>query len=421
MIFVVLFTVPVIASTSSEETAQWPSLRGPNDNGLVLEGNPPVEWSEQKNIRWKTAIPGAGHATPILWGDFLYVQSAVEIAAEGVPPSTKHQYKLFAVNRNSGKVAWEKTVREGPPAESRHHQTSTFASNSGITDGEHLYAYFGSQGLYCFDFKGNLKWQKDFGDMRTRNSFGEGSSPAIEGDLIVVNWDHEDDSFIVALNKRTGKELWRTERSEVSSWATPLIVEHAERHQVIVPASGKSRSYDLKTGKSIWECAGLGSNVIPMALHQDGVVYVTSGHRSPAMQAILLDEAKGDITGTDAVLWSIDQNTPYVSSPVLYGDRLFMTKNRNAILSSYNSKSGEMIFGPERLVGMGHVYASLVGVKDRFYISDLDGTTLVVKNATEFGVLARNVLDEGAAASPIIAGDVLYLRGYNHIYCIGEN
>ena len=139
------------------------------------------------------------------------------------------------------------------------------------------------------------------------------------------------------------------------------------------------------------------------------------------MQAILLDKAKGDIAGTDAVLWSIDQNTPYVSSPVLYGDRLFMTKNRNAILSSYNAKSGELIFGPERLEGMGHVYASLVGVKDRFYISDLDGTTLVVKNATEFGVLATNVLDEGTAASPIIAGDVLYLRGHQHLYCIGAN
>lgn len=414
-------SIVVFASSVYSEQAQWPALRGPNYNGLIDQGNPPVEWSEKKNIRWKTAIPGAGHASPVLWGDYLYVQTAVEVPSDGFFGDPKYQYKLLAVHRNSGEIAWEKTVRETLPAEDSHHQTATFASNTGITDGEYLYAFFGSQGLYCFDFEGNLKWEKDFGDMTTRNSFGEGSSPAIQGTTLVINWDHEGDSFIIALDKRSGEVLWRKERNEPTSWSTPLIVEFAGKHQVIVSASRKTRSYDLKTGEVIWECSGLGTNVIPTPLYRDGVVYVTSGHRSPAMQAIQLDKAKGDISGADAVLWSIDQNTPYVSSPLLYGDRLFLTKNRNAILSCYDPSTGEIVYGPERLVGMGSVYSSLVGVDDRIYISDLDGSTLVIKNSSKFEALATNVLDEGTAASLIVAGDVIYLRGYQHLYCIAAN
>ena len=414
-------SVILISASAYAEQAQWPALRGPNYNGLVRQGNPPFEWSETKNIRWKTAIPGAGHASPVLWGDYLYVQTAVEVPVEGLFSDPKYHYKLLAVHRDSGKIAWEKTAREAHPVEESHHRTASFASNTGVTDGEHLYAFFGSQGLYCFDFDGNLKWEKDLGDMTTRNSFGEGSSPAIQGNTLMINWDHEGDSFIVALDKRSGKELWRRERDEPTSWSTPLIVEFEGKHQVIVSASLKTRSYDLKTGAVIWECSGLGTNVIPTPLYRDGVVYVASGHRSPAMQAIQLHKAKGDVAGSDAVLWSIDQNTPYVASPLLYGDHLFLTKNRNAILSCYNPLTGEIVYGPERLGEMGSIFSPLVGVENRIYISDLDGSTLVVKNSPKFETLATNVLDEGTAASLIVAGDVIYLRGSQHLYCIATN
>ncbi len=413
-----ILSIAVLLTPVYSEQAQWPTLRGPNLNGLVDKGNPPVEWSEDKNIRWKTAIPGTGHASPILWGDYLYVQTAVAGETDSDP---EYQYKLLAIHRNTGKVAWEKILREAPPVEETHHRTASFASNSGITDGEHLYAYFGSQGLYCLDFEGNVKWEKDLGDMTTRNSFGEGSSPAIQGNTLVVNWDHEKDSFIVALDKHSGKELWRQSRNEPSSWSTPLIVEFASKHQVIVSASNKTRSYDLTTGAVIWECAGLGTNVIPTPLYRDGVVYVASGHRSPAMQAVRLDKATGDITGSEAIVWSTDKNTPYVASPVLYSDRLYMTKGRDAILSCFAPATGEAIYGPQRLEDMGMVYASLVGNKDRIYISDLDGSTLVVKNSARFEPLATNVLDEGTAASLIVAGDVIYLRGHQHLYCIAAN
>ena len=414
----IILSIAVFLTPVYSEQAQWPTLRGPNLNGLVNKGNPPVEWSEDKNIRWKTAIPGAGHASPILWGDYLYVQTAVAGETDRDP---EYQYKLLAIHRDTGKIVWQKILREALPVEETHHRTASFASNTGITDGEHLYAYFGSQGLYCLDFEGNLKWEKDLGDMTTRNSFGEGSSPAIHGDIMVVNWDHERDSFIVALDKRSGKELWRQERNEPSSWSTPLIIEIAGQHQVIVSASNKTRSYDLKTGEIVWQCAGLGTNVIPTPLYQDGIVYVASGHRSPAMQAIRLDKAKDDITGTDAVVWSTEKNTPYVASPLLYDDRLFMTKGRDAILSCYVPSTGEVIYGPQRLEDMGMIYASLVGNKDRIYISDLDGSTLVVNNSASFEPLATNVLDEGTAASLVVAGDVIYLRGHQHLYCIAAN
>ncbi|MCZ6635710.1 MAG: PQQ-binding-like beta-propeller repeat protein [bacterium] len=429
LILMGLCLLPGLVRADTNGSAYWPHWRGPNENGLVSQGNPPVVWSENENIRWKVAIPGLGHATPIVWGDRIYVQTAVQTeqaaaeASEGkreAPPYI-FQFKVLALDRKSGKTVWEKTVREVHPHQGLH-QTSSFASTSGITDGKHLYAFFGSQGLYCFDLDGNLKWEKDLGDLEIKSSWGEGSSPTIYGNTMVINWDHQGDSFIVALDKRSGKEIWRKPRREGTSWSTPLVVEHKGKRQVIVSASRRTRSYDLSTGELIWECGGLGSNVIPMPVHANGIVYVTSGHRNPAIQAISLDKAKGDITDSDAVLWSIyDSDTPYVSSPLLYGDRLYFLKNRNGILSCYNAKTGEALFGPQRLKGIRRVYASLVGVNDRVYISGLGGGTMVIKNGPKFEVLATNTIDEGIAASPVVVGDAIYLRGDRHLYCIAED
>lgn len=413
------------------EAHNWPHWRGPNANGLVEGSNPPLEWSESENIRWKVKLPGLlGHATPIVWGDKIFVQTAVKTdkTVDDAPQTGNRrppmpnvlQFKVLALNRKTGNTVWEKTVQEAAPHEGIH-QTASYASTSGITDGEHLYAFFGSWGIYCFDFDGNLKWGKDLGDQKIAGSFGEGSAPALHGNTLIIKWDHQGDSFIVAMDKRTGEELWRKDRPERTTWTTPFIVEHDGTTQVIVSATQKTRSYDLKTGDILWECGGLGANVIPMPVYANGIVYVTSGHRNPAMQAISLDKAKGDITGTDAVLWSIADNTPYVSSPLLYGDKIYALKKSNAILSCFNAKTGEAFYGPKRLAGMRRVYASLVGVSDRVYISDVDGTTLVIKNGPEFEVLATNKLDEGTGASPIIVGDELYVRGNEHLYCIAEN
>ena len=242
-----------------------PTCEGPNANGLVDTGNPPVEWSEDTNIRWKTKIPGTGHATPIVWGDKIFVQTAVktdktvEVAQKAKKPLPTHiyQFKVLALDRKSGNVAWEKSVREAVPHEGTH-KTSNYASTSGVTDGEHLYAFFGSWGLYCFDFDGNLKWDKDLGDMRVAGSFGEGSSPTIHGNALIINWDHQGASFIVALDKRTGEEIWRTARPERTTWVTPIVVEHKGTQQIIVSASKKNPKLRSQNRRCLMGMRGTG-------------------------------------------------------------------------------------------------------------------------------------------------------------------
>ena len=247
----------------------WGQWRGPEANGTSSVGDPPVEWDEKRNIRWKVAVPGVGHASPIVWGDQVFVLSAVETDVVGErqtseggrgrrrgPPTLDtqyvHKFVIFAIDRKTGKVNWQRTASEAMPHESTH-PTGTWASGSPITDGEHVYATFGSQGLYCYDLKGSLKWKSDLGNMRIKLGFGEGSSPAIYGDQIVVNWDHEGQSFLVVLDKKTGNVNWKVDRDEMTSWATPLIVEANGSGQVITSATRRVRSYDLKTGKLIWK------------------------------------------------------------------------------------------------------------------------------------------------------------------------
>lgn len=422
----------------SDAEKYWHQWRGPQASGVAPHGDPPTEWSENKNIRWKTAIPGQGHATPIVWGDTVFVTSAVETNKQielapieeprrrrgrrgrSAVPSSVHQFVIFAINRSDGSVRWQQTAREEVPHEGTH-QTGSWAANSPITDGEHVYAYFGSRGLYCYDMQGNLQWEKDLGDMSTRRSFGEGSSPALYGDVIVVNWDHEGDSFIVALDKRTGEELWKVDRDESTSWATPIVVEHNGPPQVIVNATNRTRGYDLATGKVLWECGGMTANTIPSPVTANGIVYVTSGFRGNALQAIRLADAKGDITGAAAIVWDYDRDTPYVPSPLLYGDMLYFLKHNRGMLSAFNASTGEAYYGPERLEGISDVYASPVGAGDRIYISDRDGVTLVIKHGSTLEVLAENILDDGFNASPAIVGKEIFLRGNKSLYCIASD
>ena len=325
----------------------------------------------------------------------------------------------MALDRSSGKVIWEKTLHETVPHEAGHTD-STQASNSPVTDGKHIYAHFGSRGLYCLDMDGNLKWKKDFGQMSTRASFGEGSSPALYGNTIVVNWDHEGQSFVVALNKKTGKQLWKVDRDEQTSWTTPVIVKDGARRQVIIGGSNFVRSYDLATGEVVWQCKGLTANVVPTPVCGFGMVYAMSGYRGNALLAIRYKGASGDITNTDAVVWTHDKGTPYVPSPVLTGNKLYFLQRNNAILSCFDAKTGKEHYSRERLEGIDGIYASPVAARDRVYIAARNGTTLVIKRSAKLKILATNTLDDAFQASPAIAGNELYLRGEKSLYCIAE-
>ena len=454
----------------------WHQWRGPEANGVAPKGNPPAEWSATKNIKWKVAIPGRGSASPIVWGDRIFILTAVKTDRTAVPPkgtsdinnpvqlsafgergtrgrpvnfvlaqsqqpptdvskdrpdpgrgggrfniqapTNYYQFIVLCIDRRTGKTIWQRTACEVVPHEG-HHDTGSFASASPITDGKLLYASFGSRGIYCYDLDGNLKWDRDLGDLRMRFSFGEGSSPALFGDTLVQTCDQEEGSFVVAVDARTGEEKWRKSRDEVSTWGTPLIVEAAGRTQVITSGSNRVRSYDLSNGELIWECGGLGSNPIACPVTVDGLAVAMTGHNNPAGIAVPLD-SRGDITDTKNIAWRIDGSTPYVTSPLVYGDTIYFTKGRNAILSSIDPKTGKYIISQDRLPDMSSIYASPVAAQDRIYISSREGVTLVIKPAKQLEIIATNKLDETIDASPAIVGKDLIIRTESSLYCISE-
>jgi len=439
------------AAASPSEQNNWPQWRGPLATGVAPSANPPLAWSETNNIKWKVKIPGNGSATPIVWDKFVFIQTAIPTGkkaekldspppagggtdAAAAPerrggrrgggmnspkPDEYFQFTLLCLDRQTGKTLWQKVAREEVPHEGYRPDEGSFASSSPITDGKYVYACFGSHGLHCYDLKGNLKWEKDFGKMRIKMSFGEGSTPALSGDTIVVNWDHEGDSFIAALDKKTGKELWRQPREEKTSWATPIIVQQDGKAQVITDASNKIRGYDLASGKLLWECGGLTANVIPSPVAGDGMVYSMSGFRGNALLAIHLGRT-GDLTGTDAIAWSHNKSTPYVPSPLLYDGKLYFFANNNGMISCLDAKSGNALIDAERIEDLKNVYASPVGAGGRVYLVGRNGVTLVLKQSDKLEVLATNKLDESFDASPAVAGKELFLRGSEYLYCIAE-
>lgn len=514
---------------------QWSQWRGPMGTGVAPHGDPPIEWSEQHNVRWKVDVPGHGLSAPIIWGDRIYLQTAIPVnpkseeegdqpeartrplrkridgmdgrggrrnrdaqrnrdgqrdrntrrdrsddgrrergvegrrnrdpdlnregqrdrgdrggerrarrrdgrEGRGGPagqegrgmrgrrggrgrrsaPTESYKFTVLAYDRGTGELLWQRTVREAVPHEGNHRDGS-LAPASPITDGKHIYAHFGSRGLYCLTMDGDVVWEKDLGDMKTRNGFGEGSSPALHGNTLVVNWDHEGDSFIVALDKTTGQEKWRRDRNEVTSWSTPLILEDRGLTQVVVSAADRVRSYDLKTGETIWECGGLGVNCAPTPVAGSGLVFAMSGYRDPALLAIRYRDARGDLTDSDAVAWQLDKGTSYVPSPLLYKDSLYFLQKSSGILSCYDPKTGKPHFTQQRLEDIKGVYASPVGASDRVYIAGRNGVTYVLKRGPSFQVLGVNKLDDGFSASPAIVGDTIYLRGRDHLYSIASD
>lgn len=452
----------------------WHQWRGPLASGVAPTGSPPIQFDAETNVKWKVAIPGKGSASPIIWGDRIYVVSAVEtdrtadnadqsVAAPlvglqpaafaqrqddsqpdggrrrgegrgfgppgggrrgfgrggGGAPTNDVRFVVMCLDRQTGETVWERTACEVVPHEG-HHDTNSYASASPITDGKRLFAYFGSRGLYCYDMDGKLQWDRDFGDMQTRHGFGEGATPVLHDDTLVVPWDHEGESFIVAVNATTGEEIWRQPRDEPTTWVTPMAVEHDGRTQVVTNGTVRSRSYDLQTGELIWECGGQVTNPIPSPLIHDGLAICMTGYKGYALRAISLG-AEGDVTGTDAIVWSRDSSTPYIASPIIVDGRLYFTKSSNAILTCVDAATGEVLFEEKRLPELDTLYASPVAADGRIYFCARSGNVCVIKAGPELEVLATNSLGETIDASPAIVGDEMFIRGEQHLFCIAEN
>ena len=428
------WTLPVGAQPAGAER-YWGQWRGPEATGVARHADPPLTWSETEHVAWKVEVPGRGSASPIVWGDKVFLLTAVPVGdpvpaaapdpaarprgRRGAQEMRRQQFLILAFDRGTGAVLWRRVAREALPHEGYQQPNGSYAAGSAVTDGERLYAFFGSWGLYAYDLDGELLWEADLGTRLMRNAFGEGTTPALHGDTLVVAWDHiGGQSFVAALDARTGEERWRANRDEIDTWATPLIVEHDGRAQVITPAMNQVYAYDLETGETVWRSRGTTMNAIPSPVHAGGLVYVTSGYRGNNLQAIRLADARGDIADTGAIVWQLDRDTPYVPSPLLYDDALYLLKSNDGILSAFHPATGEPHYALQRLEGVPNVFASPVGAAGRVYIAGRDGATLVIRQGARYEVLAVNRLDDGFDASPALVDDELYLRGHRYLYKI---
>ena len=459
------FSAATVAAASLDQN--WPQWRGPLQDGVVPLADPPTTWSETNNVKWKVKIPGSGQATPIIWDNRIFLQTAIPTGkkteakpteaseqpppprpepggepprtgpggpggpggnagkkgsggfGQGPKPTEVYQFAVLCLDRETGKVLWQQVAREEVPHEGFKQGDGSFASSSGLTDGKHFFAYFGSRGMYCYDLDGKPVWDQDLGRMRMVMGFGEGSSPTLYRDTLIVNRDNEDSSCIIALDKNTGKTLWKKAREEHTSWSTPLIIERDGKAQAVVTATGKIRSYDVASGEVLWECGGLTRNVIPCPVADTGMVYCMSGFQGNALLAIRLGRT-GDLTGTDAIAWTHNKSTPYVPSPLLYNGKLYFFANNNGVLTCLDTKSGEPLFDAQKLEDLAGVYASPLGAAGRVYLIGRNGVTVVLKQSDKLEVLATNRLDEKFDASPAAAGKDLFLRGHEYLYCITE-
>ncbi len=444
-----------LASGALRADSDWPQWRGPTGNGVSPDGTPPIEWGPGKNLRWKVELPGTGDASPVVWRNRVFVVAAITADAPAAggsagsgaedeergrageqdrnaqdrgrrgrrgrgrrrgPPDRPVRFETICIDRSSGAIRWRRTAVESTPHEG-HHPDHGYASASPITDGERVYAHFGSRGLFCFDLDGKPLWKKtDFGRMRTRGSFGEGSTPTLYGDTLIVPWDHEGDSALFAIDCKTGDTRWRIDRDEPSCWATPLVVRHGDTTQVLASGDHFARGYDLATGKELWRCAGQTSRPVASPVAGHGLVVIGSGYRGSYMGAFRLD-ARGDLGGTAGVAWELSRYTPDVPSPVLSGRRLYFLSGRSDILSCHDVVTGKPFYSARRVEGLRNVYASPVAANGHVFLTGRDGTTVVIEDADELKIVATNRVGEPVDATPAIAGREIFVRGNRHLFC----
>ncbi|HET7294013.1 MAG TPA: PQQ-binding-like beta-propeller repeat protein [Vicinamibacteria bacterium] len=433
-------TLPVIALVSPPGRAPaleacWPGWRGQGQGLAAADTRIPLEWNETKNVLWKSALPGRGLSSPIVWGDRIFLTTAVE--GDVVPDvqrmrhfqpdgtefrhpdalgdDRKHGLELLALDARSGRLLWQRRLWEGVPSGARHKKGS-FASPTPVTDGERVYAYFGTEGLYAYDFEGRPAWKFDPGTVATF-SVGVGTSPVLYGDLVILlaDEDNGDRSYIAGIDRRTGALVWRTPRKVELSWATPVVVDAAGRDELVTAGNQASIAYDPKSGRELWRVQGLASNAVATPLLGDRVVVFTTGYPSKLSMAVR-PGGSGDVTG--AVLWRYDKGSAYVSSPVLYDGHVYLASDRG-LLTCLDAQTGAVRYEGRRLPVPATLMASPIAVDGRVLFMSQEGDTFVVKAGPEFAVERVNPLGEAIGASPAVAGNVLYIRGERHLFAIG--
>lgn len=397
----------------------WAYWRGPNADGMAV-GDAPLRWSEAAGIKWKAAVPGTGLSSPVVWGDRLFLTTAVPTTAAGAARKdglVEHRFVVLCYDRKTGAELWQRVARVATPHEPHHAGYGSFASNSPVTDGKHVYAFFGSRGLYAYTLDGQLVWQKDFGRLTMFMTFGEGAWTWIENDTLLVVVDHEGDSFLVALDKLTGRERWRAPRQGNNNWSGPYVTRVNGRKQVIVSATREVVGYDLDTGKRVWWARGLGLNTIPQPVAADGLAFVMSGYRNPNLMAITLGR-EGDLTDTDAIVWQNQRGNSYTPSPVLHEGILYVLTD-SGTLSAFDAKTGKPHYRQQRLPQPYQFKASPVGANGKLYLASETDDIIVVRMGPKFEVLATNTLPgQTFIATPAIVDGEIYVRGQNTLFAI---
>ena len=423
----------LLCASVSLHADNWPGWRGPRGTGVSSETSFPVSW-DASNIRWKTPIPGRGHSSPIVWGDRIFLTTSVEgevvpgrekkpehmlgsqvfIHPDMVSHDRRQTMKVLGLDAKSGKVLWEQTAYDGPVADGRHRKSS-FASATPVTDGQSVFVFFGTEGLYAYDFNGVQKWKQELGEIRTLG-LGYATSPVLHGNLVIVQCDEDngEKSFIAAFDKATGKEVWRQGRKVQSSWATPVIVGGA----LVTGGSEFTIAYDPATGKELWRAKGVESNAIPSPVYGNGMVYMTAGYPAKTVMAIPLDGASGTEAPAGAkVAWTYARGTAYVTSPILVGNLLYLSTDRG-ILTALDAKTGEVKYEGGRVPVPATFTASMVAFGDKILQASEDGDVFVIQAGPEHKVVTTNKLGEPIFASPALSNGVIYIRGQQHLYAI---
>ena len=431
----------LVLSVITAHAQNWPSFRGPNASGVVEAGKPPTTWDLEKshNVLWKTDIPGLSHASPIVWGNQVFVITAISSDSKsgfqakdrGIGLATDdapHTWMIYALDKRNGKVLWSNKAYEGMPRAKRHVK-ATQANSTPVTDGRYVVALFGSEGLAAYDTKGTLLWKQDLGVLNPglwddkESSWGHSSSPIIYRDLVIVQADGHKQSFIAAYNLKDGKQAWRVERNEITSWATPAIYQGKNRVELIANGGRYIRGYDPLTGKELWRFSDNETQVkmqAPQVAHD--LIYITGGYPAGRPMYAFRSGAAGDISlksGEEKngfIAWSATKGSPYTPTPIIYGD-LFYTLADNGVFSAYDAKTGEVIY-QQRLPSS--FSASPVAADGKLYLASEDGDVFVVKAGRTYELLSKNTMGQPLMATPALSDGMLILRGRNAVYGLGE-
>ncbi len=431
---------PGLAPPSVAAVENWPHWRGPHGDGSAPLADPPTIWdgASGKNIRWRAELVGEGSATPIIWGDQVFIVACESTDRVATPPELPdpadrpkprpgydrltteptnfYRFIVTSHDRSTGKVVWRKILAEAVPHEG-HHATHSYASGSPTTDGERLYVSFGSFGIFCLDLNGRLLWERKLGRLTTRRGYGEAVSPVHHQGRLLINWDQEVDSALHCLDAKTGKSIWKADRDEITTWTTPLVTEFDGKTQVILNGTRKIRSHDLETGRVIWSCEGMTENAIPSALRFRDAAIIVSGYQGNCGVSVPLN-SQGDLGLEGRVNWRTRSGNPYVPSPVLVGAHLYFNKGLTNVLTALDAATGVPIFEGERLPGLSVIYSSPIFAGGRVYFTDRKGDTVVLQPGPKLKILATNALKDGVDASPLAVGKQLFLRGQKALYCI---